>query len=379
MKVTKSGFVRVGVVSRLIVLAAVSFSPPLQAAAAYTIQKLAQFKGTGGIDYVHADNANRRLYVPRGDQVLVFHLDTLAEAGAITNARAHGVAVDPQSGHGFCSSRPVVMWDAKTLDVLKIIDVGGRPDGIFYEPFKEQIYILSHTAPNVTVLNGKDGSVAGTIDLGGAPEQGASDGQGRVFIDLVDKDAVAVVDAATLKVTARYSLQGKGGRPAGMGLDATNGIIFALCRQPATCVVLSAADGKILATLPIGNGTDGGRFNPATQEAFSSQGDGTLTIIKESSPTNFAVEQTLETKPRAKTCTLDTKNNRIILITTEPAPVVLPERAAPPPLPVSALTSAAAQTVKSAVPAAPATNLPVSEWRDANGGPSLLDILVVGR
>src|SRR6266436_9208596 len=184
----------------------------------------------------------------------------------------------------------------------------------------ERIYVLSHSQPNATVLDSKDGSIAGTIDLGGAPEQAASDGQGHLYVDLEDKDNVAVVDVKTLKVTAHYDLAGKGGGPAGLGLDVKNHILFAMCHEPQTCVVLNADDGKIITTLPIGRGTDGGGFNPNTLEAFSSQGDGTLTIIKETSPTSFEVEQTVQTKPRAKTCTLDTKNNRIVLITTEPDP-----------------------------------------------------------
>src|SRR5439155_12752032 len=106
----------------------------------------------------------------------------------------------------------------------------------------------------------------------------------------------------------------------GLGLDVKNHILFAMCHNPQTCVVLNADDGTIITTLPIGRGVDGGGFNPTTMEAFSSQGDGTLTIIKENSPTSFEVEQTVQTKSRAKTCTLDTKNNQIILITTEPAP-----------------------------------------------------------
>ncbi len=211
------------------------------------------------------------------------------------------------------------MLDTKTLEKIKTIEVQGGPDGILFEPLTERIYVFSHRAPNVTVIDGKDGSVVGTIDLGGAPEQAQSDGEGQMYIDVEDKDQIAVVDVKTLKVTAHYDLAGKGGGPGGLGLDAKNHILFAMCHEPATCVVLSADDGKILATLPIGNGTDGGGFNPATMEAFSSQGDGTLTIIKENSPTSFEVEQTVQTKPRAKTCTLDTKNNRIILIAVERA------------------------------------------------------------
>jgi DNA-binding beta-propeller fold protein YncE len=260
------------------------------------------------------------------------------------------------------------MFDSITLQTIKTIPVAGRPDGIFFEPATERVYVFSHEAPNVTVIDPKDGSSVGIIDLGGAPEQAASDNQGRVYIALEDQSQIAVVDAKTLKCMAHYSLGGKGGAPAGLGLDAQNHILFAMCRNPATCVVLSADDGTILAALPIGNGTDGGGFNPKTMEAFSSQLDGTLTIIKENSPTNFVEEQTVTTKPLAKTCTLDTKNNRIVLITVEPA----------------AVPADAAQVVTApVVPAAGGEQAqPVPRRRDPHirhGGPGFLDILVVGR
>ncbi len=310
--------------SGLIALASVSFAQSALAAQPYKIVKFTQTMGTGGIDYVYADNDGGRLYVPRGGEVLVFDLETLKPAGSIPNARARGVAVDPKSHHGFCTSSPVVMWDSKTLTTIKTIEVQGRPDGIVFEPLTERIYVLSHSQPNATVIDAKDGSVVGTIDLGGAPEQAASDGQGHLYVCLEDKDNIAVVDVKALKVTAHYDIAGKGGGPAGLGFDAKNHILFAMCHDPQTCVVLNAADGKILATVPIGRGTDGGGFNPNTMEAFSSQGDGTLTIIKETSPTSFEVEQTVQTKSRAKTCTLDTKRNQIIVITTEPSPATTP-------------------------------------------------------
>ena len=346
------------------------------AANPYKIVNKAQTMGAGGIDYVYADNDARRLYVPRGNQVLVFDLDTLKSAGSITNARARGAAVDPKSHHGFSSSSPVVMWDSKTLETIKTIDVQGRPDGILFEPLTERIYVFSHSAPNATVIDGKDGSIVGTIDLGGAPEQAQSDGQGHLYVDIEDKDNIAVVDVNTLKVTAHYDLGGKGGGPGGLGLDAKNHILFAMCHEPATCVILNADDGKILATLPIGNGTDGGGFNPATMEAFSSQGDGTLTIIKEASPTSFEVEQTVQTKSRAKTCTLDTKNNQIILIITE--------RSATPPAAATANATTAAATPQVAAATSPAgTNQPNGNRRGGRGGnnndPAMLDILVVGK
>ncbi len=340
-----------------IAVASISLAQAAAAAESYKILNTAQSMGTGGIDYVYADNDARRLYVPRGNEVLVFDLDTLKSAGSITNARARGVAVDPVSHHGFCSSSPVVMWDSQTLQTIKTIPVEGGPDGILFEPLTERIYVFSHRAPNATVIDGTDGTVVGTIDLGGAPEQAQSDGQGHLYVDIEDKDNVAVVDVKTLKVTAHYDLGGKGGGPGGLGLDAKNHILFAMCHNPATCVVLSADDGKILATLPIGSGSDGGGFNPATMEAFSSQRDGTLTIIKENSPTSFEVAQTVQTKPGAKTCTLDTKNNHMVLITTEAAPA-----------PAGAATEAG-------------TNQPGGDRRGGRGrgGPAYLDILVVGR
>ncbi len=338
------------------VLVSLLFSQPASAAEPYKILKTAQTMGTGGIDYVYADNDNRRLYVPRGDAVLVFDLDSLDSVGSITNARAHGVAVDPKSQHGFCSSSPVVMWDAKTLKTIKTIAVEGRPDGIVFEPMTERIFVLSHSQPNATVIDAKDGSIVGTIDLGGGPEQAASDGQGHLYVCIEDGDNIAVVDPKSLKVTAHYSLNGKGGGPAGLGFDPKNHILFAMCHDPQTCVILNADDGKILETLPIGRGTDSGGFNPNTMEAFSSQGDGTLTIIKEKSPTSFEVAQTVQTKSRAKTCTLDTKNDHIVVITTEPASGTNAPAAAPPADPSSG-----------------------GKKRGRNSGPGLLDIIVVGR
>ena len=155
-----------------------------QSAGPYKIVKTARVGGTGGFDYVYADAANRRLYIPRsgqGARVSVFNLDTLAPEGEIPNTSARGAAVDPKSNHGFASSKPVAMWDAKTLAVIKTIDVQGNPDGILFDPFNQHVYIFSHVAPHATVINSVDGTVLGTIDLGGAPEQAVTDGAGHVL------------------------------------------------------------------------------------------------------------------------------------------------------------------------------------------------------
>jgi DNA-binding beta-propeller fold protein YncE len=209
------------------------------------------------------------------------------------------------------------MWDSKTLMPIKTIDVQGGPDGIMYDAFNDRIYVFSHIAPNATVINAADGAVLGTIDLGGQPEQAASDGKGHIYVDLEDKNNIAVVDAKTMMVTAHYDLAGKGGTCAGLAMDVRNNILFATCRNPQAMVILNAADGNIITSLPIGQGTDGAVFNASSMEAFSSQGDGTLTIVKENSPTSFAVEQTLQTISGGKTLTLDSKTGHILIIGAE--------------------------------------------------------------
>jgi DNA-binding beta-propeller fold protein YncE len=248
---------------------------------------------------------------------------------------AHGGAVDTASGHGFATSKPVMMFDSKTFAIIKKIDVQGNPDGYLNDTYNHRFYILSHSQPNITVLDDKDGSILGTIDIGGAPEQAATDGQGKIYVDIEDKSAIAVIDANTMKMVGKYDLSSKGGGCAGLALDVKNNILFAACREKTNMIILSATDGHILTDLPIGVGCDGATFNPDTMEVFSSQGDGTLTVIKENSPTSFAVEQTVPTPARAKTLTLDPKTGNIYSITAEygpvPAATAPPAGAAPPP------------------------------------------------
>jgi hypothetical protein len=294
--------------------------------------------GEGGMDYVTADSASRNLYVARSGQganahIGVYNLDTFAQVGDIPGVSAHGAIVDGETGHGFATSKPITMFDAKTFAVIKKIDVEGNPDGYLLDSVHHRYYDLSHSQPNATVIDTKDGSIATTIDLGGAPEQGQFDGKNTIYIDLEDKGAIAVVDATTMKLTRTIDIKSSGDGCAGLALDAKNGILFAACRNPQVMVIVNAASGKVITTLPIGQGCDGATFNPATMEAFSSQGDGTLTVIKENSPTEFVVEQTVKTPVRAKTITLDSKTGHLLLITAEygapPAPPAEAPAAAP--------------------------------------------------
>jgi hypothetical protein len=322
----------------------------------YKVLKTAKVGGEGGSDYIYADVAGRRLYIPRGGtraipatdttpatpavpgRITVFNLDTLEPLGEIPGTGGNGVAVDPKSGHGFSSSKPVTMFDTKTLKLIKQIDVGAaQPDGILFDAFNDHVYIFSHPTKDATVIDARDGTVLGTIDLGGVPEQGVADGKGNLWVVMQDaQGSVTAVDARTMKATGHYPFGDTGaGRCNGLALDAKNHVLFAACAssgnppaQPAQpmMVILGAVDGKLIANVPLAGGSDGAVFNPTTMEAFSTHGNGTLTVVKEKSPTSFEVEQNLQTMMGARTVTFDSKTNHILTMSVERGP-------APPPPP----------------------------------------------
>jgi len=309
----------------------------------YKVLKTAKVGGEGGWDYIYADAAGRRLYIPRGAaapanaRLTIFNLDTLEPAGEIDGVGGHGTAVDPASGHGFVSGKPVSMFDTKTQKLIKTIDVGAAsPDGIVFDAFDRRVYIFSHPTKDATVIDAKNGTVLGTIDLGGVPEEGVPDGKGRLYVVMQDTPgSVTVVDVKSMKATAHYPLGDKGSRCNGLALDAKNGILFAACgnsgspaAQPAQpmMTILRAADGRILTSLPLPGGSDGAMFNPATMEAFATLGNGVLTVVKEKSATSFEVEQNLQTMNGARTIALDSKTGHLFTMSQErtPAPAPVP-------------------------------------------------------
>jgi len=320
-----------------------------QAAGPYKVLKTARVGGEGGWDYIYADTAGRRLYIPRGAtravaatdttpalpavpaRLTIFDLDTLERAGEIVGVGGNGTAVDSKSGHGFTSDHPKVsMFDTKTMTLIKSIDVGdARPDGIYFDDFNDRVYVFSHPTKDATVIDSKEGTVLGTIDLGGVPEQGVGDGKGMLYVVMQDPvGSVTAVDVKTMKATGHYSFVDKGGCN-GLALDVKNQVLFAACArsgnpplQPAQpiMVILSARDGKILTSLPLAGGSDGAVFNPKTMEAFSTHGNGTLTVVKEDSPISFEVEQNLQTMNGARTMTFDSKTNHIFTMSQERGP-----------------------------------------------------------
>ncbi len=324
----------------------------------YKVLKTARVGGEGGWDYIYADAAGRRLYIPRGathpapatgttpevlaipERLTVFDLDTLKPLGEISGIGGNGTAVDPKTNHGFTSDHPKVsMFDTKTLTLIKSIDVGAtRPDGIYFDPFNQRVYVFSHPTKDATVIDTKDGTVLGTIDLGGVPEQGVGDGKGMLYVVMQDPiGSVTAVDVNTMKAVGHYSFIDKGGCN-GLAIDTKNQVLFAACSLSGTpptpqpsMVILSSKDGKILANLPIAGRSDGAVFNSASKEAFSTQGNGTMTIVKENSPTTFEVEQNLPTMNGARTVTFDRKTGHLFTMSQERGPVPAPPPGATPP------------------------------------------------
>jgi len=347
-----------------VAFASAAASQQPSAAGPYKVTKTAKVGGEGGTDYIYADVAGRRLYIPRGSvradtvsgrpavpaRITIFDLDNLDPVGeslTAPNSQGNGAVVDPKSGHGFTSSRPAItMFDTKSLQLLKSIpvDSGFVGDGIYFDAFSNRVYVGSHPTKDAIVIDPKDGTVVGKIDLGGTPEQTTSDGKGTLYFVLQEAPgSVAVVDTKSMKVTAHYPLGDHGGCN-GLAMDVKNKILFAACARsgaplvqgqtpppPAPAmVILSAADGKILAELPLAGGSDGAAFNPATMEAFSSHGNGTMTIVRETSPTSFEVVQNLQTMLGARTMTLDSKTGRIFVMSVEREPAPAPAPGAAP-------------------------------------------------
>src|SRR3954471_23523425 len=349
-----------------LIVAAASAAPSTgvaqQADGPYKVLMRERVGGEGGTHYIYANPIDGRLYITRNavraapatdaapareavlGRVTVFDLKTLKPLGEIMNGGGNGAVVDGKSGHGFASSHPdLSMFDTKTMQMMKTIDPNAdnpsaspkfSADGIYFDPSDDRVYIGSHPTKDLIVLDSHDGKVLGKIALDGIPEQTVSDGKGTLYAVLQDSaGSVAVVDQKTMKTTAHYPL-GDIGRCNGLALDVKNKILFAACAQSRTAgqppqpamIILRATDGKILATLPLAGSSDGAVFNPQTNEAFSSQGNGTLTVIKEKSPTEFEVEQNLQTMNGARTLAFDPKTGHIFVMSVERGP-------APPPPP----------------------------------------------
>jgi DNA-binding beta-propeller fold protein YncE len=284
--------------------------------------------GEGGWDYLTADAASKRLYVSRSNHIIVLDTESEKVVGELAGTPGvHGIAVVPELNKGFTSNGgddTVTAFDLKTLKAVGRVKVGGRPDAIMFEPTANRVFTFNHGSNDATAVDPSGVTVAGTVALGGVPEAAVADGKGHVFVNIMDKNEVVEFDAQGLRALNRWSLL-PGQRPTGLAMDRERRRLYSVCGNQ-TMIVLDADSGHVLATLPIGTGSDGCAFDPGRGLAYSSNGgEGTLTVVKEAKPGQFRVAATIPTQPSARTTALDPQTHRIYLAAATYAPVSAPE------------------------------------------------------
>jgi len=316
------------------VLAGSAASAPQQGG--YRVLRRYALGGEGGWDYLTLDTASRRLYIARSTRVIVIDADSGAVVGEIANTPGvHGVALAPELHRGFASAgrdQSVRIFDTRSLHPLaRVRTTGGNPDAIVYEPATRRVFAFNGAGANATAIDAVLPGVVGTVALGGKPEFAVAPGDGRVFVNIEDRAELVALDARALAVTARWSLA-PCEAPTGLALDAQHDRLFVGCSNRLMAVV-DAGGGRIVTTLPIGAGVDGVAFDPATGLAFSSNGEGTLTVVREVAPDSFVVVENAVTQRGARTLALDPRTHHVFLATAEfgPPPAPTPEQPRPRP------------------------------------------------
>jgi YVTN family beta-propeller protein len=313
----------------------VSIGSRAAAPTGYHVLKTYKLGGEGGWDYVFLDSGARRVYLSRSTHVMVVDADTGAIVGDIPDTPGvHGVAVATDLLKGFTSNgrdASVTVFDTKTLKTISKIKVGQNPDAILFDPSSGRVFTFNGTSKDATAIDAKTETVVGTIPLGGKPETGVVDEHGHVFVNIEDKSEIVEFDARKLTVLNRWSLA-PCEEPSGLAIDRKHRRLFAGCSNKLMAVV-NADTGKVVTTLPIGSGVDANGFDPSTDLAFASNGEGTLTVVHEDSPEKFTVVENAPTQRGARTMALDTKTHRVYLVSAEfgPPPPATPERPRPRP------------------------------------------------
>jgi DNA-binding beta-propeller fold protein YncE len=276
--------------------------------------------GNGGFDYVAIDGAARRIYVSHGTEVNVLDADSGKVVGTIGDTPGvHGAAIAPEFKHGFTSNgreNKVSMFDPATLQLIKKIDVGKGPDGIYYHEASKRIFTNNHGSHDVTAIDASTGDVVGTVKLEGDGEQAVTGADGMIYVNSENTNEVVVFDPRSLEVKKRFPIE-VAKTPTGLGYDAKTNRLFIGCRNEPKMVVMDAANGKIVGSFPIGTGVDYAAFDPSSKLVFLSCGEGVLNIFHEKSADAYEDAGAVKTQPSAKTLAFDPKTGKIFLSAAE--------------------------------------------------------------
>jgi DNA-binding beta-propeller fold protein YncE len=286
----------------------------------YKIVNKFHIEGDGGWDYLNVDESTGRIFVSHSSVVQVIDEKDGKLLGTIPDTKGvHGIAIATDLNKAFISNgrdSSVTIIDLKSLAFITKVPVTGQnPDAILYDPFSHKVFVYNGRTANATVIDGNTNKVVSTIKLSGKPENSVTDGKGKVYVNIEDKNEIMVINATTNKVEQAWSIA-PGEEASGMALDNENHLLFAVCSNKLM-VVLSALTGKVVTTLPIGEGSDGAAFDPALKRAYSSNGEGTLTVVQEISPDKFKVLANVPTLPGARTITVNRKTHHVFMTTAE--------------------------------------------------------------
>jgi YVTN family beta-propeller protein len=295
----------------------------------YAVSSPIPLSGDNGWDYLIADANNHRLYVSHGTDVHVVDLDSGKQVGSIGGMkRIHGVALADDLNKGFITDggdNVVVVFDLRSNQVSEKVKAGQNPDGVIYERTTKRVFAFNGRSNDATVIEAQSNKVTGTIPLSGKPEFPAVDGKGNLFVNIESKNSIASIDPGAMKVKKEWSLS-PCEEPSGLAFDTTGRRLFSVCSNQKMAV--SDADaGKVVTFVPIGEGPDAAGYDAEKKLVFSSNSDGTLTVVKQDSPDKYTVAQDVTTEKRARTMTLDSTTHKIYLSCAEfgPAPQPTPD------------------------------------------------------
>lgn len=297
-------------------------TPPVACAddVAHRILERTTLPGNVQWDYLMVDGAAHRLYLTRGDHVDVLDLQSGAIIGSVAGAGVHGVALAPQLDRGFISNggdNTVTAFALSTLKVIARVPTELNPDAIVYDPASQRVFAANGKSGSLTAIDAASNKVLGSIAVGGKLEFAAVDNRGKLFVNVEDRNQIAVLDTASLAITQRFALGDACDEPAGLSIDVAGNRLYAGCHNMKMAIV-DAVNGRILGTSPIGRGSDATVYDAARKLAFSSNGDGTLTVLSGVAP--YAVRQVLPTMPGARTMALDPLTHRLYLVSSELEP-----------------------------------------------------------
>lgn len=304
-----------------IICIAVLFSVSnLFAQSGYKVVNQIHLEGDGGWDYLSVDEAAGRLYVSHSSMALVVDLKSGKQIGKISDTNGiHGIAIASGLNKGFTSNgrdNSVTVFDLKTLEVLGKIQVTGKnPDAILYDAFSQKLFTFNGGSSNASVIDPKLSKEIATIQLDGKPEFPQTDGNGKIFVNIEDKSEISVINTNTLKIEKTWSIA-PGEEPSGLALDNETHRLFSVCGNKLM-VVSDAEAGKVVTTVPIGDGCDGVAFDPATKRAFSSNGEGTITVVQQENKDSFKVIETIVSQRGARTIAIDKTTHHLYLSTAE--------------------------------------------------------------